>query len=198
VFKSKERNLTTRLNPIGSANLDAFSIKGFHCRRQGIYPGRKPDPAPRKLEIVPVNSLTRSTLVRTTFAQVFRVLQKAGVSVTPSHFYFPVPKLDSLKNKDWRAARVCSAVDLRIPEQVQTLSELNRFNSEWTFAEAKTDLPHEFHFNNGFFERVDVEVAYSLVACTSRNGSLKWEAETPRCCLPQPCVAMPLREVPES
>lgn len=110
-----------------------------------------------------MNSLTRSTLVRTTFAQVFRVLQKAGVSVTPSHFYFPVPKLDSLKNKDWRAARVCSAVDLRIPEQVQTLSELSRFNSEWTFAEAKTDTPHEFHFNNGFFERVDVEVAYSLV-----------------------------------
>jgi hypothetical protein len=110
-----------------------------------------------------VTGLTRSTLVRTSFAQVFRTLQRLGVNVTPSHFYFPVPKLDALERKDWHARRPCSAVDLRISEQVNSVSDLLRFCGEWNFPEIKTGEDYEFHFNNGYFERVDAEVAYSLV-----------------------------------
>lgn len=110
-----------------------------------------------------VAGLTRSTIVRTSFAQVFRALQRLGVNVTPSHFYFPVPKLAALDRKDWHAKRPCSAVDLRIEDQVATLAELIRFNDEWSFPEAITVKDHEFHFNNGYFERVDAEVAYSLI-----------------------------------
>lgn len=110
-----------------------------------------------------VGALTRSTLVRTSFAQVFRALQKLGVNVTPSHYYFPVPRLAALDRKDWHAERLCSAVDLGIQDQIATLAELARCKDEWNFPEARTTIDHEFHFNNGFFERVDAEVAYSLV-----------------------------------
>jgi predicted O-methyltransferase YrrM len=110
-----------------------------------------------------VTALTRSTVVRTSFAQVFRVLQGLGMNVTPAHFYFPVPKLDSLRRKDWRAARPCSNIDLRLPQQVATLGELSRFREEWDFPESKNGHAFTFHLNNGYFERVDAEIAYSLV-----------------------------------
>ncbi|HUS18370.1 MAG TPA: class I SAM-dependent methyltransferase [Terriglobales bacterium] len=110
-----------------------------------------------------VAGLTRSTIVRTSFAQVFRALQRLGVNVTPSHFYFPVPRLDTLVRKDWHARRPCSAVDLRLKEQVKTLAELGRYYAEQDFPEAKTSNDYEFHFNNGYFERVDAEIAYALV-----------------------------------
>jgi predicted O-methyltransferase YrrM len=37
------------------------------------------------------------------------------------------------------------------------------YAGEWTFPEASARGPREFHFNNGFFERVDAEIAYSFV-----------------------------------
>ncbi len=86
------------------------------------------------------------------------------MSVTPSHFYFPVPSLKSLENKDWRACRPCAAFDFRLQEQIERLGqELHPFATEWTFVEASADDKPEFHFQNGFFEHIDAEVAYSFV-----------------------------------
>lgn len=106
----------------------------------------------------------RNTKVRLTLSSLFQAVQGGlGVSVTPSHFYFPVPQLKSFRNKDWHASRPCSALDFRLEEQADLLQrEILPYSAEWTFPESgeQTD---EFHFNNGFFERVDAEVAYSLV-----------------------------------
>jgi hypothetical protein len=87
-----------------------------------------------------------------------------GVSVTPSHFYFPVPNLKSFQGKDWKACRPCTAVDFRFAEQIERLeSDWLPFSSEWNFPETGSSDQHQFHFNNGFFERIDAEVAYALV-----------------------------------
>lgn len=87
-----------------------------------------------------------------------------GVSVTPSHFYFPIPQLKSFNGKDWTACRPCAGLDFRLDEQVDRLCmEWLRFASEWKFPEGATGNQHEFHLNNGFFEAVDAEVAYSIV-----------------------------------
>jgi len=96
---------------------------------------------------------------------LFQAVQgKLGVSVTPSHFYFPVPSLKSFQDKDWSACRPCAALDLRLPEQIQRLhTDLLPFASEWTFPDSPDGDHHQFHFNNGFFERIDAEVAYSFV-----------------------------------
>jgi predicted O-methyltransferase YrrM len=107
----------------------------------------------------------RSPRVRSTLSSLFQAVQGGlGVSVTPSHFYFPVPKLRSFQGKDWAACRPCAAFDFHFVEQVKRLqTEILPFASEWSFPESSAGDDREFHFNNGFFERVDAEVAYSLV-----------------------------------
>jgi Methyltransferase domain len=107
----------------------------------------------------------RNTKVRVTLSSLFQAVQGAlGVSVTPSHFYFPVPSLKSFRGKDWSACRLCAALDLRLPDHIQRLrTDLLPFAGEWTFPETPTGQRHRFHFNNGYFERVDAEVAYSFV-----------------------------------
>ena len=87
-----------------------------------------------------------------------------GVSILPSHFYFPVPRLKSFTGKDWKACRPSPAVNFRLDDQVHLLrSEILPYAPEWDFPETATGDHHQFHFNNGFFEHVDAEVAYSLV-----------------------------------
>ncbi len=107
----------------------------------------------------------RSGMVRGTISSLFQAVQEAvGVSVTPTHFYFPVPSLKSFRKKDWGACRPCAAIDFRLEKQIEWLDgELLPFAGEWNFPEASAGNEHEFHFNNGFFERIDAEVAYSFV-----------------------------------
>ena len=110
-------------------------------------------------------SIMRSPRVRVTLSTLFQAVQgRLGVSVVPSHFYFPVPNLKSFQGKDWSACRPCAGLDFHLDEQIQRLyREIVAFAPEWTFLEHPSSDDHQFHFNNGFFERVDAEVAYSLV-----------------------------------
>ncbi len=107
----------------------------------------------------------RNSTVRATLSSIFQAVQgRLGVSVVPSHFYFPVPKLKSFQDKDWKACRPCAGIDFRLSEQIDRLhSDLLPFAEEWTFPEFANGDAHKFHFNNGFFERVDAEVAYSFI-----------------------------------
>ena len=112
-----------------------------------------------------MGNIMRSARVRQTMSSIFQAVQGSlGVSVTPSHFYFPVPRLKSFQGKDWSACRPCAALDFHFEDQIERLqSEIMPFVSEWDFPEDASRDPHQFHFNNGFFERVDAEVVYSLV-----------------------------------
>lgn len=103
--------------------------------------------------------------MRVTLSSLFQFVQEGlGVSVTPQHFYFPVPSIKSFHAKDWNACRPCAAFDFRIEEQIERLrNEILPYSAECTFPENPARNPFEFHFNNGFFERVDAEVAYSFV-----------------------------------
>ena len=107
----------------------------------------------------------RTPEVRITLSSLFQMVQGGlGVSVVPSHFYFPVPSFKSLQGKNWDACRPCRTLNLRLPEQIQRLrTDLLPFAGEWTFPEESTGDEREFHFNNGFFECVDAEVAHSFV-----------------------------------
>jgi hypothetical protein len=108
--------------------------------------------------------LTRTPQIRKLARGTFRAFQRIGVNVTPAHFYWPIPKLKDLENNDWTACSVSRGVDLRLMEQVRRLrSDFLPFAGEWNFPDTKTGAEHEFHFNNGFFERIDAEIAYSMV-----------------------------------
>jgi len=107
----------------------------------------------------------RSATVRLTLSSLFQAVQDGlGVSVTPLHFYFPVPNIKSLKRKDWGAPRSSAAFDYRLDEQIDRLHrEILPFAAECQFPESPTGDSHTFHVNNGFYERVDAEVAYSFL-----------------------------------
>ena len=107
---------------------------------------------------------TRTPQFRNFAARVFRMCQKFGVSVTPRHFYWPIPDLNALTRKDWTACALSEGVNLQVERQLQLLqADLLAFQAECNFSEKPAELEHQFHFNNGFFERVDAEIAYSMV-----------------------------------
>lgn len=111
-----------------------------------------------------MTSIARNPRVRAALSSLFGAVQRGlHVSVVPSHFYFPVPKLQSFHDKDWAACRA-SAVDFRLPLQIQLLrTSLAEYISECQFPESPTSDRHQFHFNNGYFECVDAEMAFALV-----------------------------------
>jgi hypothetical protein len=92
---------------------------------------------------------------------MFRVMQTLGWSVTPVHFYFPVPDLNRLGEMHWPGGPGESVVDFDMPSQLARLERWRQFADEWEFA--STDLEYGFHINNGFFETVDAEIAYSIL-----------------------------------
>lgn len=112
-----------------------------------------------------VSGFLRSTGVRTIVSSLFQAVQGAlKVNITPSHFYFPVPKIKSLEGKDWSASRPCAAFDLSLSEQIERLyTELLPYAAECNFPERPVGGNGHFHFNNGYFERIDAEVAYCFV-----------------------------------
>jgi len=107
---------------------------------------------------------TRSIKFRQFASAAFRMFQRVGVSITPRHFYWPIPDLNALTTKKWTECSVSEGVDLRLNRQVQLLeSGFLSPQFEVNFGEVASECEHEFHFNNGYFERVDAEMAYSMV-----------------------------------
>jgi len=115
-----------------------------------------------------VTSLMRKPSVRLTLSTLFQFVQDGlGVSVTPQHFYFPVPSIKSFQSKNWKAPRPCLAFDFNLQDQVELLrTELLPYVKECGFSEQVVPTNGhgpQFHFNNGFFERVDAEILYAFV-----------------------------------
>lgn len=109
-------------------------------------------------------TITRTPAFRNVAAGMFRFCQRLGLSITPRHFYWPVPDLASLAAKNWSACILSGGVDLQLARQKLFVEQvLSQYAPEWDFPESATDREEQFHFNNGFFERVDAEVAYSMV-----------------------------------
>ncbi len=110
-------------------------------------------------------TIFRSTRFRVLLSSLFKTIQRwLSISVTPAHFYFPIPNLKSMERKNWRECRPCSGVNFLLEEQIEQLhTQLLPFASECAFPDATRGNAHEFHFNNGFFEHIDAEVAYAFV-----------------------------------
>jgi predicted O-methyltransferase YrrM len=93
---------------------------------------------------------------------VFHALQRIGITVIPSHYYWPVPDLRELAGRAWPGAMPI-AFDLQLSRQLHFLNEIaSEYGEEWTFPTQAKDKS-AYHYNNGFFETVDAEIAYSFV-----------------------------------
>jgi len=93
----------------------------------------------------------------------FKTMQKIGINVTPNHFYWPIPDLAKLEKRQWPEKAMPVGVDLRMPAQLNLLQNFaDKYESEWTFPDHPVD-GMAYHYNNGLFETVDAEIAYSMV-----------------------------------
>ncbi len=71
--------------------------------------------------------------------------------------------LSELERQRWPAKSLNSSLDLRLSSQLQLLNQMAaEYSQEWTFPDQPTARPR-YHYNNGFFETVDAEMAYCFV-----------------------------------
>ncbi len=108
-----------------------------------------------------MRAIKRSPALRAMYVKVFRAMQSLGLSVTPVHFYFPVPNLNQLRENTWPGGPGESVVDFDTPAQLERLQSWRRFSDEWQFENPAEEFG--FRLDNGFFETVDAEIAYSIV-----------------------------------
>jgi hypothetical protein len=93
----------------------------------------------------------------------FRRLQRVGITVTPNHFYWPVPDMHDLESRTWQDNATPVGFDLNLDSQVEWARQLaGRYQPEWTFPDEPAGHT-EYHYNNGLFETIDAEIAYSFV-----------------------------------
>jgi predicted O-methyltransferase YrrM len=127
---------------------------------QTTPPGlRKAEPLVQRL----FRKLRTSDACFSAMVYTFKKLQRWGLSVGPNHFYWPVPDLSEVERQRSRSDVMHTAVDLRLSHQLQFLRAVAaKYKPEWTFAD-QPDAEYRYHYNNGFFETVDAEIAYSFV-----------------------------------
>jgi hypothetical protein len=119
---------------------------------------RSKDTLTRMLRRLRENELVSKAMIGT-----FRALQHMGITVTPNHFYWPVPDVHDLENRKWQSESVPVGFDLNIEKQVRLVGQMSaRYQQEWSFPNHETTAT-EYHYNNGFFETIDAEMAYAFV-----------------------------------
>lgn len=97
--------------------------------------------------------------------KTFRTLQGLGLTLTPNHFYWPIPDYKELENRRWPDGEDPIGIDLALQRQSTFLQDvIPGYQDEWISKDGpfwKSGYTHD----NGFFEAVDAEIAYCLVRC---------------------------------
>lgn len=94
----------------------------------------------------------------------FNEWQRNGFSLLPNHYYSPVPDVARL-GASLNQRTEMHGIDLRVDMQLRFLREVcPRYQAEFAaLSEHRTGVPHEFHFGNGTYERVDAELLHCMV-----------------------------------
>ena len=110
-----------------------------------------------------VKRLRQNEAVLKFMVGTFRALQRSGITLVPNHYYWPVPDLGELERREWPLMPAHVGFELNLQRQLDFLHEVvPQFATEWCGADAALKNCG-YDYNNGFFETVDAEVAYSVV-----------------------------------
>jgi hypothetical protein len=144
----------------GLSEFNAQSSVAFQDDSNLVEPARDPQ-GKRWFSHVARRIKENETLFRLS-VRMFRGLQRVGLNVTPNHFYWPIPDLRELETREW-PLYVPTSFDLRLDDQ-QTFAQnvVSKYIGECDFTHEPSSSG-AYHFNNGFFETVDAEVAYSMI-----------------------------------
>jgi hypothetical protein len=93
----------------------------------------------------------------------FRMFQRIGITVSPNHYYWPVPDFRELESRKWPAEEEPVGLDLAFERQIEFLQTVvPQYQKEWESSSAPF-FGVSYNYNNGFFETIDAEIAYCLV-----------------------------------
>jgi len=94
---------------------------------------------------------------------VFRMFQRVGISVSPNHYYWPVPDFRELENRKWPKESDTPGLDFAYKRQLNFLQTVvPQYQAEWS-SNTSPFFSVSYNYNNGFFETIDAEIAYCLV-----------------------------------
>ena len=93
----------------------------------------------------------------------FRMFQRIGITVSPNHYYWPVPDFRELESRKWPADEEPLGLDLGFDRQLEFLQTVvPQYQDEWG-SDSAPFFSVSYSYTNGFFEAVDAEIAYCMV-----------------------------------
>jgi hypothetical protein len=110
-----------------------------------------------------VNVLRR--VLKKAYLRSFGWFERAGVHVTPVHFYMPIPDTRELAPSLWNRYSEMIGVRVGAVEQRELLSYfVARYRAEYNLLPFEpTDVPHQYWINNDAVTSVDGEILYCMV-----------------------------------
>lgn len=135
-----------------------------------VFPGRSPKresdpempPSPKPLLSL-ARKLHQNETALAVMRSAFRMFQRIGITVSPNHYYWPVPDFRELEARQWPAEEEPVGLDLAFDRQLDFLQNVvSEYRDEWA-SDSSPFFAVGYNYNNGFFETVDAEIAYCLV-----------------------------------
>ena len=99
--------------------------------------------------------------------RTFPIWEARGYHIVPVSCESPIPPTPELLPELWGTPAKMMGIDMKDAEQARLLETLSsRFKSEYD-SFPRTGAPGDsfFHLNNGWFEKVDAEMLYSIIRC---------------------------------
>ena len=133
-------------------------------RRDGTQqvPTTQREPWAKRLMTSAARRVKSNPLFFPAIVRGFRALQRLGINITPNHFYWPVPDVADLAKREWPIYAAPPGCDFLLRNQVElALHFAHSFVPELEWNSHPT--ADSYHYNNGYFESCDAEVAYCMV-----------------------------------
>ena len=110
-------------------------------------------------------SKTKNAIRYTFYNKLFRFFQRLGITITPNHYYYPIPDVETLPDELWYEKSELVGVDLRDETQIKLLNDFyTKYKNEYDqIPVTKTEKPGEFYLNNGSYQFVDACIYYCMI-----------------------------------
>jgi predicted O-methyltransferase YrrM len=132
------------------------------ARQPTLYAGAARESVFKRLIVNCARKLHDVSFAFPAMVQAFRKLQGIGINITPNHFYWPVPDLAALERREWPSYSAPPDCQFDLRKQIELAWELScSYGDECHFSCEPEES--SYHYNNGYFEAVDAEVAYGMV-----------------------------------
>jgi hypothetical protein len=95
----------------------------------------------------------------------FSIWEESGYHVVPVYYESPIPQAPELRESLWQTPSEMAGIDLRTGDQLRLMETFQaRFKTEYdAFPRGALNGGYQFHLNNGWFEKVDAEILFSMI-----------------------------------